>query len=95
MARRNKVRWGIVVEQLTVLYQNLKRQYGEFHWWNDENPIKDLVSMILIQQTTEANAKCALEQLEGRLTIHSLLEMPVEDLQECIRPAGFFKQKSL
>nr|WP_226964094.1 endonuclease III domain-containing protein [Streptococcus suis] len=95
MARRNKVRWGIVVEQLTVLYQNLKRRYGEFHWWNDENPIKDLVSMILIQQTTEANAKRALEQLEGRLTIHSLLEMPVEDLQECIRPAGFFKQKSL
>lgn len=29
------------------------------------------------------------------MTIHSLLEMPVEDLQECIRPAGFFKQKSL
>lgn len=65
------MRWGIVVEQLTVLYQNLKRRYGEFHWWNDENPIKDLVSMILIQQTTEANAKRALEQLEGRLTIHS------------------------
>ncbi|ABP89175.1 hypothetical protein SSU05_0207 [Streptococcus suis 05ZYH33] len=33
MARRNKVRWGIVVEQLTVLYQNLKSgEYGEFHW---------------------------------------------------------------
>ncbi len=80
---------------LETLYQNLKRAYGEHDWWSDENPIKDLVSMILIQQTTEANAKRALEQLEGYLTTRALLAMPVEELQERIRPAGFFKQKSL
>lgn len=51
--------------------------------------------MILIQQTTEKNAKKALEQLKDYLTVAQLLALSEEALQELIRPAGFYKQKSI
>ena len=50
--------------------------------------------MILIQQTTELNAKKALKNLEPFLTVECLQQIELEKLQELIRPAGFFKQKS-
>lgn len=68
--------------------------YGFQHWWEEDNRISDWVSMILIQQTTEKNAKKALKNLENILTVEQLQEIALEELQELIRPAGFFKQKS-
>lgn len=50
--------------------------------------------MILIQQTTEQNAKKALAQLEDALSLEQLLAMSSEELQNRIRPAGFYKQKT-
>lgn len=81
-------------EKVQVLNQ-LVAHYGVQYWWEDENRIKDWVSMILIQQTTERNAKRAIEKLDGFLTVNQLLEMDMETLQEKIRPAGFYRQKSL
>ena len=82
-------------EQRVVLVLNrLAEHYGYQDWWEDDNRLADWVSMILIQQTTEQNAKKALENLAGFLTAQQLQAMPLEELQERIRPAGFFKQKS-
>ncbi|KAF1298112.1 DNA repair protein [Enterococcus sp. JM4C] len=81
-------------QKIDVL-NRLVAHYGVQYWWEDENRITDWVSMILIQQTTEKNAKKALENLEGYLSVEQLAEMPIEELQELIRPAGFFTQKSL
>ncbi|EOH99938.1 hypothetical protein UAW_00338 [Enterococcus haemoperoxidus ATCC BAA-382] len=73
---------------------NLVAHYGFQYWWEDTNRISDWVSMILIQQTTEKNAHKALNNLEPYLTVESLHEIELEILQELIRPAGFFTQKS-
>ncbi|WP_241009365.1 endonuclease III domain-containing protein [Aggregatibacter actinomycetemcomitans] len=83
-----------MLNKIEQTLQNLCRHYGEQNWWNNENRIADWVSMILIQQTTEKNAVNALQQLEDILTLEQLLITPVEELQERIRPAGFYKQKS-
>ena len=80
-------------EKVAVL-NKLVAHYGIQYWWEDENRIKDWVSMILIQQTTELNASRALNNLESYLSVDQLLEMDMEKLQELIRPAGFFRQKS-
>ncbi|WP_086312056.1 hypothetical protein A5821_003316 [Enterococcus sp. 7F3_DIV0205] len=80
-------------DKLQVL-NNLVEHYGFQYWWEDENRLSDWVSMILIQQTTEKNAHKALGNLGPYLTVESLLEIELETLQELIRPAGFFKQKS-
>ena len=66
-------------EKIQETLLRLCKHYGEQNWWQSDNKIEDLVSTILIQRITEKNAKLAL---------------PLEDLQERIRPAGFFKQKS-
>lgn len=80
-------------EKLQVL-NNLVAHYGFQYWWEAENRISDWVSMILIQQTTEKNAHKALANLEPYLTVEHLQAIELEHLQELIRPAGFFKQKS-
>lgn len=73
----------------------LVAHYGVQYWWEDENRIKDWVAMILIQRTTERNCNLALANLEGHFTATQLLEMDLETLQKLIRPAGFYKQKSV
>lgn len=72
----------------------LVAHYGEQNWWSSENFIQDWVSMILIQQTTSLNANRALANLENYFDAKILLEMPLDELQELIRPAGFYKSKS-
>ena len=81
-------------EKIRVL-NLLVSHYGIQYWWEDENRIKDWVAMILIQRTTERNCNLALANLEGYFTANELLEMDLEFLQELIRPAGFYKQKSV
>ena len=72
----------------------LCKHYGEQNWWQSDNKLEDLLSTILIQRTTENNAKLALAGLMDVMTVEGILELSLEDLQERIRSAGFFKQKS-
>lgn len=81
-------------DKIRILNQ-LVAHYGVQYWWEDENRIKDWVAMILIQRTTERNCNLALANLEGYFTVKQLLEIELETLQELIRPAGFYKQKSV
>ena len=76
-----------------LVLNKLVSHYGVQNWWEDENRIKDWVSMILIQQTTSLNAKRALANLESYLSVDALLEMETEKLKDLIRPAGFLSAK--
>ena len=81
-------------EKIQETLLRLSEHYGEQNWWQSDNKIEDLVSTILIQRTTEKNAKLALAGLMDVMTVEGILALPLEELQERIRPAGFFKQKS-
>lgn len=81
-------------EKIQETLLRLCKHYGEQNWWQSDNKIEDLVSTILIQRITEKNAKLALAGLMDVMTVEDILALPLEDLQERIRPAGFFKQKS-
>ena len=81
-------------EEIQETLLRLCKHYGEQNWWQSDNKLEDLVSTILIQRTTENNAKLALAGLMDVMTVVGILELSLEDLQERIRPAGFFKQKS-
>ena len=75
--------------------ERLREHYGDQRWWCQENRLADWVSMILIQQTTQQNAEKALAGLAGVLTPAALAALPLPELQARIRPAGFYKQKSV
>ena len=82
------------MSQKISVFNKLLAHYGKQYWWNNPNRITDWVSMILIQQTTQENTEKALANLEGKLTVEALHAMELSALQEYIRPAGFYKQKS-
>ena len=82
------------MSQKTKVFNKLLAHYGKQYWWNDPNRITDWISMILIQQTTQENTEKALANLEGNLSVEALHAMELNTLQEYIRPAGFYKQKS-
>ncbi len=80
-------------EKVRVL-NKLVAHYGVQYWWEDENRIKDWVSTILIQQTTSENMERAIKNLEPYLSVDALLELDIKELEELVRPAGFYRQKS-
>lgn len=82
------------MSQKIKVFNKLLAHYGKQYWWNDPNRITDWISMILIQQTTQENTEKALANLEGNLSVGALHAMELNTLQEYIRPAGFYKQKS-
>jgi endonuclease-3 related protein len=81
-------------QQIITILNRLVTHYGHQKWWSSDNKLADLVTMILIQQTTSKNVEKAMDNLQPYLTLEKLDELPIEDLQTFIRPAGFFKQKS-
>lgn len=81
-------------QQIITILNRLVTHYGHQKWWSSDNKLADLVTMILIQQTTSKNVEKAMNNLQPYLTLEKLNELPIEDLQTFIRPAGFFKQKS-
>ena len=81
------------------LYDRLFAIYGEQHWW----PCKSgrrweiVTGAILTQNCAWTNVEKALVNLEnsGIVSPEAILKTPDDTLRELIRPAGFFKQKSV
>lgn len=81
------------------LYDFLFNRYGAQHWWpcRTGRRWEIIVGAILTQNCAWRNVEQALYQLEqARLdTPETILSTAPELLEQAIRPAGFFRQKSL
>jgi endonuclease-3 related protein len=71
--------------------------YGEQNWWPAETPFEVCVGAVLTQNTAWRNVERAIENLKehGKLSPHAILETPARELQELIKPAGFYRQKAV
>jgi len=81
---------------LLSLYQELLDHFGPLNWWPADSPFEVVIGAILTQNTTWTNVKKAIANLRiaGAISIHRLAEMPLHQLEELIRPSGFFRQKA-
>lgn len=79
---------------LKNIYQTLHAHYGDLSWWPADTPFEVMVGAILTQNTAWTNVEKAIDRFEGNLSPDRILTLPIEDLQEIIRPAGFYRQKS-
>ena len=81
---------------LSQVYERLLAAYGPQHWWPGQTPFEVLVGAVLTQNTAWQNVKRAIDNLrrEELLDPHALYELPVEELEEKIRPAGYFRVKA-
>ena len=84
---------------LLDVYDRLVSAYGPQRWWPESWPGRaDYIcaGAILCQNTSWSNAARALERLaDADLTrIEDLAAVPVDELAELVRPAGYFRQKA-
>jgi endonuclease III related protein len=82
--------------QLMEVYQRLLEAFGPQHWWPGETPAEVVVGAVLVQNTSWANVEKALRRLREAdlLDPHALAGMPVEELEEYLRPAGYYRVKA-
>jgi len=98
---------GIGKGELIELYEKLLNFYGKQNWWpvdleyhriNRSDPREEIIiGAILTQNTSWKNVEKALENLkrEKALNFKAIRGMPIEKLRDLIKPAGFYRQKSV
>ncbi len=81
---------------LLALYQRLHDAYGPQSWWPADSPFEVMLGAILTQNTAWTNVEKAIHNLKQAeaLNIHSILELPDDDLAQLIRPSGYFNIKT-
>lgn len=81
---------------LTDIYRRLNRRFGRQKWWAKENWFDVLVGAILAQRTAWKNAEQALENLKkaGLYDLNAIATSDLQSVEECVRPAGFYRQKA-
>ncbi|NUQ66052.1 MAG: endonuclease III domain-containing protein [Pirellulales bacterium] len=81
---------------LEEIHNRLLDTYGHQHWWPGESPFEVMVGAVLVQNTSWKNVERAIENLRERdlLDPVALHQVPVEELAELIRPAGYYRIKA-
>ncbi len=81
---------------LNEIYRRMFDALGPQHWWPAERPLEMMVGAVLVQNTSWQNVRRAIDNLReaGLLEPHALFAVPEEELQELIRPAGYFRVKA-
>lgn len=79
------------------LYRRLLCAYGPQGWWPAEKPFEVIVGAMLVQRTAWRNAALAIDQLrrDDLLEPDRIARLDEAALAELIRPAGFWRIKSV
>lgn len=83
-------------QRLQEMYDLLFTHYGRQNWWPADSPLEMMVGAILTQNTNWKNVERAIENLKrrGPLSLELLHSLPLLELAETIRPAGYFNIKA-
>jgi endonuclease-3 related protein len=86
-----------VPETLRQYYQTLHQRLGPQGWWPARTRLEVVLGAILAQNTAWTNAALAVRRLRkaGLLKLARLQRASRSELEHCIRPAGFYRQKAL
>lgn len=78
------------------VHRTLFTALGPLEWWPGESPFEVMVGAVLVQNTSWRNVERAIENLrEARvLEPHRLAAVAAAELEELIRPAGYFRVKA-
>ncbi len=77
------------------VFDLLLQAYGPQDWWPGETPFEVMVGAVLVQNTNWKNVEQAITQLKdaGALNPSGILLLSPAELQQRIRPAGYFRIK--
>jgi len=82
--------------RLRTMHDELVKTYGPQFWWPAKTPFEVIVGAYLTQNTSWKAVEVSLANLRrGRaLTVKGLRALSVAELQELIRPSGFYTRKA-
>jgi len=82
-------------------YRRLFERWGAQHWWPGDTQVEIVAGALLAQATSWRNAELAVRNLKLRgvledsaRSFRALLGLPVQELEEAVRPARYFRQKA-
>lgn len=77
-------------------YERLLAAFGPQHWWPGDSPFEVMVGAVLVQNTAWRNVERAIANLReaGVMSPKALYNLPVAELAELIRPAGYYQVKA-
>jgi len=82
--------------QLQQAFERLLTRFGPQRWWPGDSPFEVMVGAVLVQNTSWKNVERALDNLRdaGLLAPRELYDLPQAELEELIRPAGYYRVKA-
>ncbi len=86
----------ITRSEIPQYYTTLLSRYGPQNWWPARSRFEVIVGAYLTQNTNWSNVEKALLNLRRarRPSVISMRETPIEELEQLIRPSGYFRQKA-
>jgi len=83
-------------QRLRVYYETLYAAWGRQHWWPAHTRFEVIVGAYLTQNTSWKNVEVALRRLRGAclLSLAGIRDAHLSELEDKIRPAGYFRQKA-
>ena len=87
---------GISEKKLRRYYEVLSHEWGPQHWWPAETRFEVIAGAYLTQNTAWTNVERALANLRDArlLSVEGIRQVPLADLEQLIRPSGYFRQKA-
>lgn len=79
---------------LGKLIQAFSAHYSKQRWWPANSPFEVALGAVLTQNTNWKNVEKALAKLGEPKTPRRLISLSTAQLEEGIRPAGFYRQKA-
>jgi len=84
------------MSSLLDVYKRLLDHYGPQRWWPADSPFEVLVGAVLTQNTNWKNVEKAIRNLRDADLLHfdRLKRLGAAELEQLIRPAGYFRLKA-
>ena len=81
---------------LRDIFDRLQKHFGMTHWWPGDSPFEIALGAILTQNTAWTNVEKALDNVKAKdwLSPQALIEAPQEEVEQALRPSGYFRQKT-
>ncbi len=82
--------------RLRWAFESLLTAFGPQEWWPGGGPFEIMVGAVLTQNANWRNAQCAIERMRerGALTPAAVAALPLDQLEELVRPAGGWRRKT-
>jgi endonuclease-3 related protein len=86
----------ITRSEVLSYYRALLARWGPQNWWPAQSRLEVIVGAYLTQNTNWSNVEKAIANLRRAhvLSIKGLRELPLNHLEQLIRPSGYFRQKA-